>query len=195
MNLEPLSQKLEDLFQNFNVDLKEDEKIVLKSKPSIIGLIAGYLTLPAFLLIYFILFKLPQIIRKAIVNAVVDEITGGSSGDGILSRVLDTISGAVIVALIILWIVICVVVTIRYFGYRLVITNIRVVGKARVNRMDVKLTDVMNVYIEQSIWGKLLGYGHITVRTKRQALTFKNISNPQDFYRKLMDYASEYFAY
>lgn len=195
MNLDSISQKLESLFQNFNVDLKEDEEIVLKSKPSLKGLIAAYLTLPAFLLIYFIVFMLPQIIRKAVMNVIMDEITGGSSGDGILNKVLEVISGAVIVACIILWIVICAVVTIRYFGYRLVITNIRVIGKARENRMDVKLTDIMNVYIEQSIWGKLLGYGHITIRTKRQALTFKNISDPENFHRKLMDYASEYFAY
>lgn len=193
--LKTILENLSRIFE-IRVDLKEDEKIILKSESSIRGLIAAYLTLPMFLLIYFIFFKLPEILRSAVVDAIKDEIAGGSSNSGgIFSGVLDTISNIYITACIIIWIAVCVVTTIRYFGYRLVVTNFRVIGKARSKSMDLDLKEVMNVYIEESIWGKLLGYGHITIRTKKQSLTFKNISNPRGFYNKLISYAEHYFCY
>ena len=194
--LNGLSSNLENSLRAFSFDLKEDEEVVLRSSSSIKGLIASYLMLPAFLLIYFIVFKLPQILRNAVVDAIKDEITGGSAdGGGIFSGVVDAISNIYITACIIVWIAVCVVTTVRYFGYRLVITNFRVIGKARSKSMDVELKEVMNVHIEESIWGKIFGYGHITVRTKKQSLTFKNISNPRDVYKKLMSYAEKYFCY
>ena len=51
-----LQQVIETINDYF--DLKENEEVVLRSSSSIKGLIASYLMLPAFLLIYFIVFKL-----------------------------------------------------------------------------------------------------------------------------------------
>lgn len=144
-------------------------------------------------LILLVFFEVYHLIIRFL-NAIKNELTGGSSDGGLLSQVVNVLSSTVITACVIIWLALCVISTVRYFGYRLVITNSRVVGKARGQMMDLPLTEVMNVYTEESLWGKLFGYGHVTVRTKKQALTFKNISNPKDFYRKLMDYASEYFA-
>ena len=197
------------MFDNvLGVEPKSDEVIEIRSRPTLSGLVATWLFAPAFFLTYFVVYYLPVMIKNAISSAAknaassalgikmpslnfADELFGGLGGFG------DFLSGAIsafTTLFIIIWIISCLIMTARHFGYSLAITNLRVIGNAKGTKLDSPLNEVMNVHIEQSIWGKIFKYGALTVRTKKQAVTFKNISNPEALKKILMSYAENYLA-
>ena len=70
--------------------------------------------------------------------------------------------------------------TFRHFDNKLTVVNSDVYCYSRGQHLSTTLAEIDNVFIEQSIWGKLFDYGNVTVAAKNGSLTVKNIANPND---------------
>ena len=79
--------------------------------------------------------------------------------------------------------------TIRFFFTELAFTNKRVIGKAGVfssRALDTTLEKVDSVTTSSGLFGKIFGYGKITVRTAADSFVFKDVKRPEEFKRALM---------
>ena len=200
-------------FNDFHgIYLKKDEKVVMEAKPAKLALIVTWLSIPGVFFILFLIIYLPQLLRMAFskaAKAAAMEALGVSSMEqvNVGSYVWDLIWGNIptflivlicipIVILVLVWFVWCLVMTYRHLSYCLAITDIRVIGKARGTEMTSPLNEVVNVFMERSLWAKIFGYGSIVVHTKSHgAQTFHNIANPKEVFHVLMNYASNYCAH
>ena len=193
------------MFEEFDgISLKLDETILIKAKPSKNALIITWISIPILL---FVVYGLPLIvqlfkawfstsIKQAILGKEISTFSyawensiGGVSGFLKFLIVFPT------VLLGIAWFILCVVLTYRHFRYSMAITQKRLIGKSGETKVSVSLKKIKNVYLEQSLWGKLLNYGTIVVNTTSETYNFKNIAFPQKIKRLLMEYASTYFAH
>ncbi len=190
--------------------LKKNEKIEYTSKPTVRGLIITWAVIPTILLINFCVFYLPSILRylfvKAAREAILSSVDLENEVFNIFSYTTESVFGTlpgfisglikfVVGLLIIAWLGWCLVMTYRHFRYSFAITNFRVIGKSGNEKIDTPLDGIVNVFIEQSIIGRLLNYGCIVVATQKKSLSFYNIANPSKAYTMLMDYAQNYCAH
>lgn len=175
------------------------------------GLLITWLTVPGFFLIVFAFTYLPHLLRiafsRAVRSAIMESVGASSIKEVDLSSYLfEQIFGAIptfvivlicipLVLLVLAWFGVCMVMTWRHFRYAIAVTDIRVIGRANGEEMDSPLSEVVDVFVERSLWGKLLGYGNIVVHTKRKTLTFRNIRKPYELHRLLMSYAQNYCAH
>jgi uncharacterized membrane protein YdbT with pleckstrin-like domain len=73
---------------------------------------------------------------------------------------------------------------IRMFTTVLAITNKKIIGKTgliNTKSMDSPLNKINNIGIEQGLFGKILGFGTITITTSSGSYVFKCIANPGNF--------------
>lgn len=193
--------------------LKPNEKVVLNTETTAKGLIVTWLAFPGGFLIYWLITYLPIYIRslfssamkEAIMNAL--EISDGSgSGAGfsmsyvsdyVVKTIWDPIPGFFkfliifpLVLLFLVWLGLNLVLTWRHFRYALAITDSRVIGFAGSQEMDVPYDQLVDCFVEQSLWGKIFGYGTVRVQTKRLTLEFHNRKNPKKIaaaFTKILD--------
>jgi len=84
---------------------------------------------------------------------------------------------------------------IRMFTTEIGVTDRRVIGKTgliRHSSIDTMLDKVSNISAVQGIFGRMFGYGTITVTTAGEKVVFVGISHPADFRR---DVAQQIEAY
>ncbi len=183
--------------------LNDGEEIVLEGRPSKKALIITWLAIPAFLFVFWVI---PLIfpIFKSIFSAKVMNVNR-TEEMGIIEYAWDCVFGDIpnvvlvvlaipFILLALVWVVFCLVLTYRHFQYFVAVTNRRVIGKVKDEEVYSRLELVINVFLTQSLWGKLLNYGTITVAIKKGTFDFKSINNPKRITRLLMEYASEYCA-
>lgn len=191
--------------------LNPREKVTIASDSSKAGLIMIWLSIPGVYIIPFIFTYIPSLIRAVFSKAfrdAISEAVGVSTFkevnffNYITNKVFENIPKPLLIALsipfVILtvsWFGLCIVMTRRYSQYSIVITDIRVIGKTEKEMFDLNLTDIVNVFLEQSLSGKLLNYGNITITSKRKSFTFRNIKNPKVFYNLLISHAENNSAY
>jgi hypothetical protein len=186
------------------INLKDGEKIVNEARLSKWSLLVSWLSIPMVFLVYFLFFRLPVLIKNAIKNAIVDGIEDGlgldgasdaisDASSGFFSEILENIPGFVyvliaipIVLLVLAWLGWCLYMTHRHFQCSLAVTDFRVIGKVKDDELNAPLSDVKNVYIEKSIWGRLFNYGALVIQTRTKTLTFKDIDNPIEIRNILM---------
>lgn len=150
--------------------IKRDEKIVCESKWSIILLLVTWIPVPFILILTFALTK------------------------GVVPDILFVLIGVASILLSIGWLVWSAILTKKNFGHSLTVTDKRVLGKVGEERLESSLNKIVNVYVEQSLWGKLLHYGSLVLQTENKSLTFRNIHNPHHLHKLLMPFASNYCA-
>lgn len=69
-----------------------------------------------------------------------------------------------------------------------VVTNKRVILKTGVinrNILDLVLTKCEGLQIKQSVWGRIFGFGTITVTTGGVTISYPFVSNPQRFRKEI----------
>lgn len=194
-------------YSNFHgITLKKDEVIETTAALSTRCLIFTWASIPCGLLLFWIVVYLPNIIRMALSSAFksavmhalgADNSASIDIGDYIFRNVPDFLMGVfgfTLFLLIAAWLIWCLVMTWHHTRNSLTITNFRVIGKAGDEEMDSPLNEIKNVFIEQSLWGKLLNFGSIVVSTKRRSLTFRNIDDPERIYNELLAHAEDYCA-
>lgn len=74
-------------------------------------------------------------------------------------------------------------------------TSRRVIGKTglvNTRTLDAPLNKINNVAVERSIFGKILGYGMVSITTSSGDYTFKGIQNPEALKSALMAQIDEF---
>ncbi|MGN0539031.1 MAG: PH domain-containing protein [Candidatus Fimenecus sp.] len=75
------------------------------------------------------------------------------------------------------------------------LTNKKITGKAGVIRLDVvdiPLSKINTVAINQSTFGRMFGYGTLIIGTSSGNKRFRNLANPQDLRVQVLAQISEY---
>lgn len=161
------------------------------------------MAIPAFVFIPSAVAYIQQLIKSLIDNGIKDALFGDALPSfptiwsilpdevGMFLRVLIAIP---VVIAILIWLIICLVQTQRHFKNSLFVTNYRVVGESLYGEIHEELSNIKNVQLEQSFFGKIFNYGGIVVVGKKQSLTVKNIDDPKKVYKMLLSYAENYCA-
>lgn len=175
--------------------LRDGETVVLKAKISKAAIIADWLCLPAVFLFFFLTVCLPVAIPKyldAEVQKLVFDAVGIENPDfgdilmnlGIALQIPKFITvgvGVLLGLLVFCWLVWACVKTYLHFGYELVATDKRILVRARGDVLESSWQDVKNVFVSQSVGGRIFRYGNVTVHTVRGALTVKSVTRPNRF--------------
>ncbi len=164
--------------------LKNDERVWAEAGVSVIALLFIWLSIPLFVGCIY----LPPIIiivRKG--KRLADFLRlfrVGSNGAFVeifgVAKPIMIFAFIMLGLLVLAWIGFCVVMTIRHFGYEIVCTDYRVIGRAKRKLLISPWSSVQNVFIERSWLGKVFDYGTITISTKRETVTFRNIKEPEE---------------
>lgn len=187
-----------------NFQLQEGEIIEREAVISRAALIMIWVSVPAFLIIDFLTVYLPQIISYA-VNAELKQMLLEQLGlqqlsfsnlyaaarTDIYSQIfsflpasfINFVKGlftAMLIILIIVWLIWACIVTKLNLRYSLVITNMRVLARAKDDVFETSYDEINNVVVGRSIWGKLLRYGEITVQAENGSVTVKNIADAEE---------------
>ncbi len=185
------------------VVLKSGETIEYSTKISKKALLVTWLAIPAFIFVPSAVAYIPQLIKSLVQNGIRDALFGDAlpsfptiwsilpDSVGTFLRVLITIP---IVLLILVWLGICLVQTQRHFKNSLFVTNYRVIGESIEGDIYEELSNIKNVHVEQSLFGKIFNYGAIVISSKSKSLTIKNIDDPKKVYKMLLSYAESYCA-
>lgn len=189
--------------------LQKDEHIDLNVKKSPIALIIIWISIPGFYLVQFLLLYLPKILKilisKSFKNAIkkelnLDTLTYKSIKEYIRNDIFSNINIPsflvkfiffLISLLIICWLCWCIYMTIKFLHSNLIITNKRVFGKVGNKTLICNHNDIKNVFIEQTLIGRIFNYGSIIIYSKGQSLKFKNITNPNKLKDDLLNLNKE----
>ena len=182
-------------YKNYQgIYLKSDENVVHEARFSTASLIITWLAIPGVLFIFFMITYVPYLIRSRILRAFKDAameemgVTAGES-EGLFD-LIGGMFGAIpsfllvllcipILLLVLAWLGWCLVMTGRHAHSSLAITDFRVIGRSKGEEMDSPLSKIVNVFLEQSLWGKLFNYGNLTVHTQKLSVTFYHVDDPQ----------------
>lgn len=97
--------------------------------------------------------------------------------------------------LLLSWLGVCLFLTHRHFGTHLAFSDRRVLGVANGKQLEAPFVEIVNVFMERSVGGRLFDYGNLTVRTKRGALTLRHLRAPAPLYHRLLVYAENNTAH
>lgn len=200
------------MYREFNgIRLEEQEIVKAEANISKAGLVVMWLSIPTVLLVTFICTYMPYMVKilfsKAFREVIMEQYNVEFFSELNVSDVLsELVFGNIptilivlfcipIVLLIVAWLGWCLYKTSRYFNYCLAITDRRIIGKANQELLSAPLEEVVNVFIERSLTGRIFNYGNIVVHTKRKSVTFKHIHNPMQMYKLIMSYAENYAAH
>lgn len=193
------------------IRLEEQETVKAEATISKAGLWGVWLSIPSVLLVFFMVTYMPYIVKmafsKAFRQTVMEQFNVESFSElNIFATIFRLVVGNIPTALIILlciplallviaWLGLCLYKTRGYFDYCLALTDHRVIGKAAHEELSAPLDEIVNVFIERPLLGRIFRYGNIVVHTKKKSVTFKNIHDPMRMYKMIMSYAENYAAH
>lgn len=102
---------------------------------------------------------------------------------------------AVGISLIVLSVIVVGIAIIIIKNTQFTLTNKKITGKAGVIKLDVvdiPLSKINTVAINQSTFGRIFGYGTLVIGTSSGNRRFRNLSNPQDLRVHVLAQISEY---
>ena len=159
------------------LQLKEGEQLLGSAKISRASIAALWLSVPCFAAVGFGGF-LPGMIRLLRLAASIDET---------VSAVLGGAIAVAVVVLALAWTAVAAVLTKRNICYGLIFTNLRVVATSYKTQMEASISDLKNVFVEESLPGKIFRYGTLTVQTEKGSVTVKNVCDPGLLQKQLFD--------
>ena len=188
--------------------LNDCETIVAEAKISKASILLDWLSIPSVLLIIFLSVCLPVLLDiyssvhklETIAKVLgVEEVKFFDlvANMGIafrLPKFLIVFMDVMLGLLVISWFVWACVKTKWHFGYELIATDSRLLLWAKGQFLESKWLDVKNVFIGQSLWGRIFNYGTVTVHCKNGALTVKNITNPLQYQKEFYNRNSGEFV-
>ncbi|MGN1061224.1 MAG: hypothetical protein ACI4QN_05770 [Candidatus Coproplasma sp.] len=171
-----------------------EEKVIMRAKISKAAIIGEWLSAPCLLITFILITVIPvsaQIFGNTQIKNQICEILGVESPDfsdmwregvrlialGIPSFIYG-LTIFLICVLVTVWLVICLISTRRHLRYSLTLTDKRIIGKDRNAEIIAEWKDVMDLYVSQSIWGKLCKFGTVTLYTSVGAVTVRTVCDP-----------------
>ena len=188
--------------------LDEGEEIVAEANISKAAILLDWLVLPCLLLLLFLSVCLPVLgsiyssVKKVEMIAEilgVEEVTFSDlvAHMGIAFQIpkfliifIDVMLGLLIVS----WLGWACVKTYTHFGYELIATDKRILLQAKGATLESTWEEVKNIFIGQSVWGKLFHYGNVTIHCSRGALTVKSVTDPYRYRQELYKRTSDQFV-
>ncbi len=180
------------------IQLKEGETLIREVHISKAGIIVLWLAVPVFLLITLGATYLPGLLSyaasSAMRNALMDMlgVEHLSMGDIVgavgawIPSWLKIVFWIFMTPLIVLWFGWCLVATYQNTRYSLCYTDQRVVATAKGEEFTAPVSELKQVFVGQSIFGKLFKYGEVTIEAKKGSVTVKNITQAMDVKRDLL---------
>ncbi len=156
---------------------KPEEKIIKRADSSLAAKIVFWVSVPAYVLIAYI----PTIDLGLI------RLIAAISEDA--EKVIRIVSAVIIAILATVWICFCLVATKRQTNGFLLLTDSRVLGKQDDRMLNESIGNITDVYIEQSLYGKIFGYATLTVTTTGYNLTVKNLAGGAEMRKAILDAA------
>lgn len=142
--------------------LKHDEQVLRETTVSRSALLVSWLSVPCYVFaVYFPLIKWGFL---KLLWKLCPELT----------MILSTLFGLIIIILSLIWIGVCISQKKNKNG-KLILTDQRILGKQDNHILAENLSDIVDVRLEQSLWGKLFNFGSITILTNGQNLTIKDL--------------------
>ncbi len=188
--------------------VKIDEHIIIEAKISKAAIIMDWLLFPFILLLFFVTVCIPVLygiysdVQKlqdvAEMLGVEDinftDLVANMTAVFGLPKFVKIILGCMVGLLFLCWFIWACVKTRLHFGYGLIATDERILLSSKGEYLESEWEGVKNVFAEQSLWGKIFGYGNITVHTGRGVLTVKSVTSPikvkNEFYFRIQDTAA-----
>ena len=174
--------------------LHDDDFFIDSIKISKTAIVVEWLLIPTVILFFFLTTCLPVIIKNLASSAVksliaeslgVERLSFFDIVRNIWRVVLPSVPSWVITLikvplwiLFIMWLGFTGVRTYLHFGYEIVIAENRILASAKGETLNCEWQNVKNVFIEQSVWGKLFCYGSVTIQGDRQTITVKHVAKP-----------------
>lgn len=183
--------------------LQEGESIVAEAKISRAAIVIDWVVLPAVLLLLFLGVCLPPLLSIYFGVKQTERIAQALGIEEVnfldlllhmgvafrLPKFLTVFISLTLVLLIVSWLGWACVKTYLHFGYELIVTDRRILLYAKGEYLESKWEDVKNVFVGQSLWGRIFRYGSVTVHTSRGAATVKDVTDPyryrQEFYANI----------
>lgn len=176
-----------------------EEKNIIQAKISIKALLVAWLSIPALYILPYIFVYLPNYIsmkikgeiEKAMLEAanlgekisVSDVIKNEIYGNlpPIIPAIIEFFAGLLFFA----WLCWAIVYSIRHFKNELRYDENKLYGRTGKKEVTIPLNKINNIYIEDSLWGRLFNYGTITVVASCGSISVKNIANARSFAKQL----------
>lgn len=162
------------------LQLKEGERVVGSARISKAAIVILWVSVPCFLLVSFGALYIPPLLRVGKVVSLVDE----EIGEG-LSKAAIGVLTFIVILLAAVWAGVAAVLTKRNVCFSLIYTNLRVFATTKNEQLEAPVGEIKNVFVGDSLLGKLFGYGNLTVQTERGSITVKNVCEPEELKRAL----------
>lgn len=161
--------------------LKEGEQKLSSAKISRASVVVLWLSVPCFLAVG-LWGIVPGIVRLLRLSSYL--------GEGSTSFLRGLFLFFVIV-LALAWAAVAAVLTKKNICYRLTITNLRVVASSSRSQFEAEISELKNVFLENSLLGTIFHYGALTIQAARNSITVKNIRDPESLRKQLLSLMEE----
>ena len=174
--------------------IKQGETVIAEVGISKRAILVEWLALPTVFLVFFLTVCLPVILRTLAVDAAkaafeaavgIEDAGAGDVLAHVWQAIMPNVPHWVTILIqvpvwiaVFVWFVLCSVNTVRHFGYEVILTDKRVLARARNEVFECGWAEMKNVFIEQSLWGRWLHYGSITFQGPRGSLTVRHVTDP-----------------
>lgn len=188
--------------------LNSKETVVAEMGVSKRAILVEWLAIPTVFLVFFLTVCLPVIIKTLAVDTAkaafataigLEEVTFSDVTANFWQALIPAVPHWVAVLLqVMIWLVFLswlgftLVRTYLHFGYEILLTDMRVRAKTRDESFDCEWSEIKNVFVEQSLWGKLLHYGNVTLQGPRRSITVKHIADPDTVRTKFKTYTNTF---
>lgn len=176
-----------------------EEKQIIQARISVAALVIAWVSIPAFIIIPYLSIIIPNYISMK-VSGEISQMISESLSSGIEMSAFDVVKeelfGAIpnfvsviikvaIGLLVFAWLCWAIGYTIKHFGYSLSYSDNEVYARAGRYKLTIPFNKMNNIYVEQSIWGKLFGYGSIVIVSSIGSITVKSIAGAKAFAKSL----------
>ncbi len=183
--------------------LKEGENILAFSRRSKAAIAVTWLSIPSVFLFYYLV-TLPAMIKRLVSSAFRKEVADSLGITEIELGFSELLSAARIditvfipdfvitlikfsaILLVIAWLLWAAFTTFQQMRNALIRTENRILAYSKKQVLVAPISEIKNISVEQSLWGKLFCYGNISILCQKGAITVKNISDPQGWKHTLM---------
>lgn len=160
-----------------DLELMPGEKIIKKAGRSFAAKMVFWLAIPFYTLVVYV-----PTIHLGVVRLILLVMPELKTAFNVIFAIMMTV-------LVITWVGFCFVATRKSLDGYLILTDSRVLGKQGDHELNEKISDIVDVHIERSLYGKLFNYATVTVVTEGYNITVKNLADGVGFRKALLEAA------